>query len=92
MIPKVGDIVYLVENLSINIFEIRHVKHDCTLFSPDVYKFDVCVLAGDWPLSYIYVNTHELINNDHIIELSTCAYLILDEETFVNYISTYEIT
>ena len=68
--PKVGDVVYLVHGLDyISIFEILKIELVTYPYHGSVpeYKFEVCVLSGEWPLPYIYVEEYRFENTDYII-------------------------
>ena len=92
MIPKIGDTVYFVYYGKICIFEVLNVGLTETSIYPLGYKFELCVLSGDWPFSYLFVDASTLTSENRIAEIEPGAYLIFDEETFVNFVKTYEIT
>ena len=93
MVPKVGDIVYFIYYGKVCIFEILKIQYVNNELSPDTYRFTVCVLVGDWPFDYIFVSRFKLGLGDHIVEIEDGEiYMIFDEETFVNYVTTHEIT
>ena len=91
MVPKPGDILYLIVGRSIQIFEILKVNKP-VLVGGFSYKFDICVLAGDWPLNYIYVEEYILDANESKVLIMPDTYLIFDEETFSTYLIENGIT
>lgn len=92
MIPKIGDVVYLIYYSKIAIFEILNIYETVGLTCPTACKFEICVLAGNWPLSYIFVDKTKLLKDDHIALVDADVYMIFDEETFINFVKTYDIT
>ena len=99
MIPNVNDIIYFIFDHKVNILEVTEVYEvqyqladRIVKDSPSHYRISFLKRLGDYPLDFIVINSSELLSKDKIIPIGRGHYLIFDEETFLNYIKTHEIT
>jgi hypothetical protein len=87
---KVGDIIYLVGLNDFGIFQIREIYG---AFSTSAFCFIVDQIVGDYSINNIMLYEDEItIACKTLFEQWTNKFIIFNEEVFLNYIRTHDIT